>query len=65
LLADFNSHQTPAEILGSDLEPLDLLDLKRALTPTRRHGLAAVSSAIRAFAQNQVHVASRADPTPP
>jgi sulfur transfer protein SufE len=58
---EFNSDQTPAEIISSDLEPLDLLDLKRALTPTRRHGLAAVSSAIRAFAQSQMHLSSPND----
>jgi cysteine desulfuration protein SufE len=65
LLAEFNSHATPAEIVASDADPLDLLDLKRALTPTRRHGLEAVSNAIRAFAESHLHTARSPDPAAP
>lgn len=54
LLADFFSDATPADIVASKSDPIELLDLTRCLTPTRRHGLAAVSTAIRAFAQANV-----------
>jgi len=50
LLADFHDGSTPAEIINNEADPLELLDLKRGLSPTRRHGLAAVSNAIRNFA---------------
>jgi len=53
LLADFASGQTPADLLTEQLDPLDLLDLKRSLSPTRRHGLEAVTKAILRFAQTQ------------
>lgn len=50
LLSDFFSDLTPAEILKTDVDPLELLDINRSLSPTRRHGLAAVIAAIRSFA---------------
>ena len=53
LLADFFNGATPLEITTTDADPLELLDLKRGLTPTRRNGLAAVSAAIHAFAKSQ------------
>ncbi|HWA84899.1 MAG TPA: SufE family protein [Opitutus sp.] len=54
LLSDFFSNSTPAEILATDLDPLEPLGLTRTLSSTRRHGLAAVRRAIRAFAQTQL-----------
>lgn len=50
LVVAFYSGATPAEILQTDADPLETLDLTRSLSATRRHGLAAVKSAIRAFA---------------
>ncbi|HTO03878.1 MAG TPA: SufE family protein [Opitutus sp.] len=60
LLVDFFNHSTPVEIITSDADPLQLLDLKRGLTPTRRNGLAAVLATIRAFAKAQLN-----SPNPP
>ena len=54
LLADFYADSTPAEILASNVDPLEGLHLSRTLSATRRHGLAAVSAAIRQFAQSQL-----------
>jgi len=54
LLADFFNNTAPAEILATDADPLELLGLTRTLSPTRRHGLAAVRAAIRAFAEKSV-----------
>jgi cysteine desulfuration protein SufE len=54
LLADFFSDARPAEIAVHRTNPLDLLDLSRMLTPTRRHGLAAVLAAIHQFALEQL-----------
>ena len=51
LLADFYSGSTPREILATDTDPLEVLGLNRTLTHTRRHGLAAVVSFIRRFAE--------------
>ena len=51
LLTDYFSDSTPEEILSSTVDPLEYLDLNRGLSPTRRHGLAAVSAAIRRIAQ--------------
>lgn len=51
LLADFHAGSTPAEIVSNATDPLETLDLTRTLSPTRRHGLAAVQAAIRTFAQ--------------
>ena len=61
LLADFFNNATPLEITTSDADPLELLDLKRGLTPTRRNGLAAVSAAIHAFAKSQLKSDKSAD----
>jgi cysteine desulfuration protein SufE len=54
LLADFFSGARPAEIVASRANPLDLLELSGTLTPTRRHGLAAVLAAIHQFALEQL-----------
>ncbi|MEO6003977.1 MAG: SufE family protein [Opitutus sp.] len=54
LVADYFSGSTPPEILNSNDDPLELLDLNRGLSHTRRHGLAAVLAAIRVFAQRHV-----------
>jgi cysteine desulfuration protein SufE len=54
LLADFHAGSTPAEIISNPADPLETLDLTRTLSPTRRHGLAAVHAAIRAFAVSQL-----------
>ena len=54
LIADFFAGSTPREIVTCHIDPLDLLDVKRGLTPTRRHGLAAVRSAIHTFARSHV-----------
>lgn len=53
LLADFASEQSPADFLATPLDPLDLLDLKRGLSPTRRLGLEAVAQAMVRYAQTQ------------
>ena len=49
-VADFFNASTPADILRETADPLELLNLKRGLSPTRRHGLDAVTAAIRQFA---------------
>lgn len=54
LLADFFSDAKPAEIAASRTNPLDVLELSPVLTPTRRHGLAAVLAAIHQFALEQI-----------
>jgi cysteine desulfuration protein SufE len=54
LLADFHHGSTPAEIASRPPDPLEALDLLRTLSPTRRHGLAAVQTAIRTFAQSKL-----------
>jgi cysteine desulfuration protein SufE len=59
LTADFFSHSTPSEILTGKADPIELIDLNRYLTPTRRHGLAAVSAAIHAFATANLEQANR------
>ena len=41
----------PAEILATDADPLEALDLMRNLSPTRRNGLAAVRATILDFAR--------------
>jgi cysteine desulfuration protein SufE len=58
LLAEFHTGSTPAAILANTTDPLEMLDLLRTLSPTRRHGLAAVQAALRTFAASHV-------PTPP
>lgn len=45
---------TPAEIVGDDTDPLAELGLLDNLSPTRRHGLAAVHAAIRDFAERHL-----------
>jgi cysteine desulfuration protein SufE len=55
LIADFFDRATPLQIISCPMDPLELLDLKRGLTPTRRHGLAAVAQAIHAFAATHVN----------
>lgn len=51
LLTELFDGATAAEIAGSDADPLEALGLTRNLSPTRRNGLAAVRSAILAFAR--------------
>jgi cysteine desulfuration protein SufE len=52
LLCDCFDDGTPAEILASEIDPLEALGLTRQLSPTRRNGLTAVRHAIRAFAEH-------------
>lgn len=52
-LCDFFSGVPAAEVAASELQPLDVLDLTRNLSPTRRNGLASAVATIRAFAQAQ------------
>jgi cysteine desulfuration protein SufE len=54
LTAEFFTSAAPTEILANNTDPIELLHLSRTLSPTRRHGLAAVRSAIRAFAQQSL-----------
>ena len=54
LIAEYFSGSSPPEIVNSKDDPLELLDLNRALSHTRRHGLAAVLAAVRGFAQRHV-----------
>ncbi|ACB73540.1 SufE family protein [Opitutus terrae] len=63
LLADFFDGARPSEIVASQADPLELLDLKRSLTPTRRHGLAAVRAAIQEFARTSLINADDAAPS--
>jgi cysteine desulfuration protein SufE len=59
LLAEFFSGMTPVQILAQTDDPLELLNLKRGLSPTRRHGLEAVAAVIRQFASAQLGSATR------
>jgi cysteine desulfuration protein SufE len=61
LLADYFSDARPAEIAASTVDPLEVLQINRMLTPTRQHGLAAVRAYLRAFAAQQLSAA----PSPP
>lgn len=49
-LCDFFSGAPAAEVAASTLDPLEALGVTRNLSPTRRHGLAAVRRAVRDFA---------------
>jgi cysteine desulfuration protein SufE len=51
LLVEFFSGFTPEEIVTTDADPLQALDLIANLSPTRRNGLAAVRRAIHEFAR--------------
>lgn len=59
LLAEFFSGMTPVQILTQTDDPLELLNLKRGLSPTRRHGLEAVAAVIRQFASTQLNSTTR------
>jgi cysteine desulfuration protein SufE len=52
LLCDFHTDLAPAELAAFDTDPLEALALTRNLSPTRRNGLAAVRTAMRAFARS-------------
>jgi cysteine desulfuration protein SufE len=54
LITDFFAGSTPPEIVACPIDPLEVLDVNRGLTPTRRHGLAAVRSAIQTFARSHM-----------
>jgi cysteine desulfuration protein SufE len=54
LLADYFSCAKPAEIIGDNTDPLEVVNLRRSLSSTRQHGLDAVRAAIKAFAQAQL-----------
>ncbi|HUR59559.1 MAG TPA: SufE family protein [Opitutaceae bacterium] len=54
LLCEFFSGFPPAALAASNVDPLDALGLTQHLSPTRRNGLAAARTAIRAFAQLQL-----------
>ena len=58
-LCDFFNGVPVSEVAASDVEPLDALDITRNLSPTRRNGLAAARSTIRAFAQKQLHMPTK------
>jgi cysteine desulfuration protein SufE len=47
---EFFSGFAPADILKSDVDPLDAIGVARNLSPTRRNGLQAARRAIRDFA---------------
>jgi len=51
LLTDFFSGHTPREIVDSEADLVEALDLVRTLSSTRRHGIASVQAAIRDFAK--------------
>ena len=53
-LSDFFTGAPVAEVVTSELEPLEALGVLRHLSPTRRNGIAAVRNAIRAFALQSV-----------
>ena len=50
LLCDFYSEATPAEVVATEPELFEQLNLARNLSPTRLNGLASVRETIRAFA---------------
>lgn len=50
LLCEFFSGATPAEIIGSEADPLSTLELISNLSPTRRNGVASARAVIVAFA---------------
>jgi cysteine desulfuration protein SufE len=54
LLCEFFTGFTPQQIVASEANPLDALDLTRNLSPTRRNGLTAVRSAIHIFARSHL-----------
>lgn len=58
LLCEFYSGATPLDILTFDPSLLDELGLTKTLSPTRRHGLAAVRDHIRHFARAHVPLVS-------
>ncbi|MBL9200418.1 MAG: SufE family protein [Opitutaceae bacterium] len=51
-VCEFFTGATPAEILAQDLDPLEAVGIARHLSPTRKNGLAAVRTAISAFARD-------------
>ncbi len=53
-LCAYSEGTTPAELLADDTDPIAELGLLDNLSPTRRNGLAAVRTALRAFAQSQM-----------
>ncbi len=55
LVCEIYEGGTPEEIVATEPTVLEELDLIRDLTPTRRNGLAAVRSRIKALALEQVH----------
>ena len=52
LLTEFFSHLTPQEIIASEADPLEALDLTPMLSSTRRHGIASVRATIQDFAKS-------------
>ena len=52
LLCEFYNGGTPADIAATDERLFDTMGLTENLSPTRRHGLAAVQARIRQFAQD-------------
>ena len=52
-LCEFFNGAALVEIAATPVEPLDALELTRHLSPTRRNGLAALRSAIIAFARRE------------
>lgn len=58
LLCEFYSGATPADIVAFDPSLLDELGLTKSLSPTRRHGLAAVRDFIRTFARAHLPAAA-------
>jgi cysteine desulfuration protein SufE len=65
LLAEYFSDARPAEIAASTVDPLEMLQITRMLTPTRQHGLAAVRAYMQAFATQQLAVVPAAAGQPP
>lgn len=54
LLCDFYSDATPADIVATEPELLEKLNLARNLSPTRLNGLGSVRATIKAFAASQI-----------
>jgi cysteine desulfuration protein SufE len=65
LLAEYFSDARPAEIASSRVDPLEVLQINRMLTPTRQHGLAAVRASMQAFAARQLSAAPPPSAPPP
>ena len=64
LLCELYDGVTPEEALNCEPEVLDTLELTRDLSPTRRHGLAAIRTRIREMARVMATATPSLEPQP-